>query len=183
MPKLYEHENDGSSEDESSDGHEEDSDSKDEVPDLIPRVDPEIIWFSNNENVNFVMDKKKTKKVQFDTTCNTHAILEDTSDSDDDKPPALIPKPDYNSNSDADSDSEDEARKKKVDEERPNVFNRGRKATKPSKARATCVVLLPDKDDRYIEYQGLLDTGSTRGLILAELVELHGLKEKPDNSH
>jgi len=163
---------------------EDDTDSEDEVPDLMPRVDPEVIGVSDNENVNYAMEKKKAKKVQFDTTCNTYAILEDTSDSDEDAVPDLITRRESvesDSDSDTDSDSEDEAWNKKINEERPNVFNRGRKATKPSKARATCTFSLPDKNGKYIEYQGLLDTGSTRGLISADIVEIHGLKVKADN--
>ena len=40
---------------------------------------------------------------------------------------------------------------------------------------------LPDKDGKYVDHQGLLDTRNTHGLILTKLVERHGLETEEDN--
>ena len=50
------------------------------------------------------------------------------------------------------------------------------------KARASVIFTLEDKDGTRKKYLGLLDTGSTGGLISKELVDAYDFKLKKDDS-
>ena len=103
MPSLLPHFNvETYNESESKSEDDEDED----MPSFISRVNTKMEYFSNNENVNFVMDKKK---VRSKSTCNTYTILEGegTSDSENNVVSELISRPGYEPDDDSGGESED----------------------------------------------------------------------------
>ena len=127
---------------------------------------------NENNNIEQSRDNSREREVRFEDEHEENNIMEYDESMYDDTDRSVTPR------FELESEDEDEAQDAYLLRNKPSKVHQNTN----KKARASVIFSLEDKNGKKEEFLGLLDTGSTGGLISQELVTKYDFKCKQNNS-